>query len=496
MTTSGDVNITIVDGGGAVAVVPSERVQLVMGCSSSGTAAQIVATSNPNTLKDNLGYGPLVEAAALACLAGATVLAMKTTTATPGSATAVQFTGSGGSVITVSGTPYDDYFVEFLVVTGGTRGTAGITFQLSLDAGRNFGPVLALGTATTYAIPNTGITLNFAAGTLVAGDTAKFKCTAPAWDTAGVLACLQAFQASQYGAQGVGSMHLVGPCSGASASTLQTYLENLATGFIYNRLIVGARDAAAPAAWTGSSAESESTWIASLATDFSTVSARRICANGGHYNMPSAYANPVAGAPRYRRSLAFALAARQVRIPPQRHAGRVKDGSLAEIVIDAVNDPADSFVYHDERINSGLDAARFSSARTRVGLPGFYSVNPNLMSPAGSQFSMLPFGNVIDIASDIAHTTGQQEINDDVRITASGTIDENDALHIEAAVDEQLDAQMTAAFMVSDAWMTLDRNWNVRATNKIKGTISVIPRGYVLEFDIDIMFALPNQAGG
>ena len=49
---------------------------------------------------------------------------------------------------------FDDYFVVFKTIVGGTRGVAGVLFQVSLDAGRNFGPQIPLGTAVTYAIPN------------------------------------------------------------------------------------------------------------------------------------------------------------------------------------------------------------------------------------------------------------------------------------------------------------------------------------------------------
>ena len=494
---TGDVQITIADGGSAVAVVPQAQVQLVIGCSSIGTVAAPVATSNPNTLASTFGFGPLPEAAALACQAGATVIAMRCTSNTAGAQSAVQSAGkTGTSAITTTGNANDDYYIKFLCVAGGTIGTTGITFQISLDAGRNYGPVLALGTANTYLIPNTGVTLAFAAGTLIADDYVLVQCTAPLWNTAGIQACLNAFQASQYGVQGVGSIHIVGPMSGANASTLEGYLDTLATGNIFDRAIVNTRDANAPNAWTGTTTESDTTWVNSVALDYSTVSARRVCANAGHYNMPSAFSNPAAGSPRFRRPLAWALAAREVTIPPQRHAGRVRDGNLSQIVIDAINDPQDGFVYHDERILAGLDAARFSSARTRIRQPGFFIVNPKLMSPLGSQFTFLPHGNVIASASDIAYDRGQVEVNDDVRQNPNGTIYESDAKDLETVINNALAAQMVNARMVSSAKFVVDRTWNVGATNKVQGVLSVLPRPYVLEVDITIAFQLPQQAGG
>lgn len=493
MGANGQVNITVADSGAAAAQVPGSKTILVMGPSSSGTPTQIVATQNPNTVLSNYGYGPMSELAAMLAQAGATVLAMKTPTNTPGSQKPVQFIGSGTSVITTTGTAWDDYFVKFVVVNPGTIGTAGITFQLSLDAGRNFGPTLTLGTANTYAIPNTGITLAFAAGTLVANDAAQFQCIAPTSTDAAYQACLTAFQASQYAVAGVGNQIASGPMSGADASTLETYLDALADGFVYNRLMINARDAAAPQAWTGSSSESESVWMAALALDYSAVSARRICASAGFYNMPSPFANPAAGSPRYRRPLSWALACRQVLIPPQRHAGEVRDGALPQIVLDPTNDPRDGFVYHDERMTPGLDDARFTSALTRVGKPGVFIRNPNLMSPPGSQFTLLPLGLVMDIACDVVNQVGQDELGADVRLNNNGTIFEAEAESVEDSFDEQLAAQVVNPFMVSSASAVIDRSWNVEDTNKVKVTVSMGPRGYVLEVDATIQFIQLGQ---
>lgn len=573
MALTGDVQFTILDGGSVV--VPGSSVQVVVGTASSGTVAQVVATQNPQTLISNFGYGPLVEAATLACLAGGTVLALRATSAAAGSvangttgsitsassanpsvitttaphnlasgqivtisgvtvntvvngtwvitvlsattfsvpvagsgsgsggtwtATGATYTGTGTSAITVTGTPNDDYFVQLLVVTGGTISTAGITFQVSLDAGRSYGPVLALGTATTYVIPQTGITLNFAAGTLVAADIFRCQTFAPMWNTAGVQACFNALQASQYAAVGWGSMHIAGGSTlggvpGADATTLQSYLDTLGNGYVFTRAMLSARDAKAPASF-GGAVETETTWTTAVTTDYSATSARRICACAGHYNIPSGVPNPTVGAPRYRRPLAWALAARQVQIPPQRHAGRVRDGSLTQISIDPTNDPKDGFIYHDERINLGFDAARFTSARSRIGLPGLYIFNPNLMAPLGSVFSLLPLGNVMDLACNLVHQVGQQIIDADVRLNPNGTIFENEARAIESALLGAIQDQMISKSMISSATVTVDRTTNISTTSTVNINVSIVARGYVLQENVTIGFVNALQAGG
>lgn len=515
MPSGGNLNITIADGGSASIIVPGSSVQLVIGCSSSGTVGQIVATRNPATLLSSFGQGPMPEAAALTCLAGGTVIAIKTATAAVGTTSSVTTTGGGTSVITVTGTPVDTYYVKVLFLTGGVIGTAGITFQISLDAGRNYGPVLSLGTAATYAVGSTGVTLNFSlsgTGTILANQTITFGTTEPTWNTAGILAALNAFQASQYAIAGVGSTHIVGAMTGANASTVQGYLDTLATGYVYTRAFVSARDAS-PAAAYGGTGETEAVWMAALQTDYSATAARRLCPGAAYWNMPTAFPNPAStGAPALRRPIAWAAAARQVVVPPQRHIGRVKDGSVSQIVVNPLLDPTDGFIYHDERINPGLDyliagtGGRFMSTMTRTGLPGVYITNPLSAAPLGSDFFLMPLGSVMDIFATIIHTVGQQSIDDDVRLNANGTIYENDARAIEAILANSVNATMFAQKMISQpvqggptaaasgASIIVDRTNNVKSTSNVNLTGQIISRGYVLTITATLGFQNPNAA--
>src|SRR5580658_1296047 len=179
MGSNGYSEVLLVDNGGAAITVPSTNIQVVMGVSSTGTVGTITATKSPATLASTFGWGPLPEAASLTCLAGGTVLAIPLTHSTAGATSAVttsQGTGgsTGSSITTVTGAPYDTYFVEVLYTTGGTIGTGPIGFQISLDAGRTYSPTIQITTATTYLIPGTNMTLAFAAGTKVAGNYDSF----------------------------------------------------------------------------------------------------------------------------------------------------------------------------------------------------------------------------------------------------------------------------------------------------------------------------------
>ncbi len=413
----------------------------------------------------------------------------------------IVFSGTGTSTptVTLNGTVgcFDDYYVQFKCTLGGTIGTGPISFQLSLDAGRNFGPIISLGTATTYAIPNTGITLDFGSGTLVTNDTISFQTTAPSWSTGGVQTAMTTFQNSPYAIGGVGSMLLVGPCTGPNASTIEGYLDTLATGYIYNRLMVNAVDATAPQAWTGSptAAQTDSAWVSALQTNWSAVSAKRICASAGFYNMTTVYPTASCGTPNYRRPLSWALACRQVIIPIQRHAGRVKLGPLPQIVVNPTLDPLDGFNYHNDGSGGPLDTSRFCSARTRIGKGlGYFISNPNLMAPAGSVFTLLPLGDVMDEACDIVHQVNQDQIDDDLRTNKNGTIYVADALTLQNDTEDALQNLMGSAFSAPPD-VSVDQTANIALTKSVPFTVTLYQRTYVLQETVAIGFANYNNPG-
>lgn len=490
MAATGNVELTILDGGAGVVNVPATTVQVVIGTCSGGTANAIVASRNANTLATAVGYGPSVDAAAMAIAAGATVLHIKATSSSAGVASAVVAFATGTSVVTVSGAPYDAYLVKMVVVVGGTIGTTGIQIKISLDAGRTYGPNISIGTATSYAITGTNLTLAFAAGTMVAAEYVTFGCTEPLPATAGVSAALTALQASPYAVTGWGSMHIGGVWTGANATTIQGYLTTLETARIYTRAIITARDNALPTAY-GGAGETDAVWAAAVALDYSAVASKRICACAGFYNMPSAYPVAAAGAPILRRPLSFALAARQVTIPAQRLASRVRDGSLQQIVIDPTNDPSDGFNYHDEANAPALDVARFTAARKRDGRPGFYISNPFLMSTTGSVFNLLPKGAVMDIGCTLFQQLAVDNVNDDIPLNTNGTIDEIAAQGIETTIRNAMNEQMLSTGMLSSPGVVIavDRTNNVRTTEHVNIAATLYGKGYVRQINATIGFA-------
>lgn len=500
MSLTGDVEIQIIDGGGTVVSVPANSVQVVIGASSAGNPAQVYASRDPEALKNAVGTGPGPEAAALAIAAGATVLFMKGATDTPGACSSVN--GSiGSSTVTITGTPLDAYLIKVKPVRAGTIGTNGVRIKISLDAGRTYGPEIALGTANTYAIAGTGLTLHFGAGNVNVGDNSFVTagCTEPLMSTTSVSDCLVALEASPYSVTGWGSMHITGPWSGADAATIQTYLDTMVASKTWTRTIITQRDADLPTIY-GGTGEDEATWTSLIITDVDALSAKRICMCAGHYNIPSQYVVAAAGKPRYRRPGAWALCARQVRFGgqirggPQTHAGRVSDGALAEIIVDPTNDPSDGFIYHDELTSPSLTDARYCAFTRRKGKPGFFVRDPLLMSPSGSSFKLLPHGLVMDIGCSLEHQVMEENVNADVRTNDDGTIDEIAAQHIEEVMRAALRDNMLAKNMISGFTFSIDRTNNVLATSQVNYSSELRARAYVLQINGTIQFG--NAVGG
>lgn len=517
---AGRVTVVVLDNGATSVQVPNGNTQLVIGCCGGGVVGIPFASTSPSNILTTFDYGPLTEAMGLVAAVGGVPIGVKATTTTPGAASAVVATAgnTGTSVMTVTGTPKDNYFVIVTCTTAGTIATGPVGITVSLDAGRTKSPPIAMGTATTYAVPNTGVTLNFTSAAIGLGDTYTFGTTEPAWNAAGIQSAITAFLSSQYGKLGVGSIHIVGGSTilngtvGATGSDMVSiggYLQTARTNqFVFTRAYISARDTKVPVPY-GGAAETDAAWQTAINTDFTgqslnadTTGRTSVCA--AYWNMQSQFVNGMGVAPRFRRSVAYAAAQRQVQIPPQRMPSRVKDGALAPIVISPA-DKSDGFNYHDESITPGLDTTtggsggHFSTTTTIQGKSGVYLQHANLFSPTGSVYGFMPQGLVIDIACSIAYQVGVTEIDNDVRLTPSGSMDPRDATTISNSITSAIANNMTMAGMLTSSpanpkgcTAVVDQQANVQATGNVPITVLVNGKGYILTETIGVGFQPPT----
>lgn len=463
-----EATLTIKDG--ALGLVPQDTsgIQALIGTSSSGTANVVASYGDVQTLRDDLGTGPLVEAAALVLSqGGGPVVVVKATGGTAGSNGSVTHTGTGTSVMTVSGTPLDTYLFKVLIKTAAAAVTSGLgTFVYSLDNGTTYSDEIALPTAGTYLVPNTGLTLTFAAGTLVADDTYTFTSTGPAYTLTNLNTALTALLAAS---QTWFMVHAVGVPADASASAavfsaLDTALIAAESSFRYAFACMQAADDT----------------DANLISAFSALSSTRVGVCAGFAYIVS----PLSGM-QYKRGASWAIAARASRVSPATDLGEVAQGALTGV----------ASLLRDERITPGLDANRFSTLRTHVGEPGFFITNARIMSSPTSDFRYWQHRRVMDIASTTVRSGQLQYLNSSVRIDAeTGLINENDARAIEKNIEAKMRATVTQPGYASDCSVTVDRTVNMLTTETLKIKYRVVPLGYAKTIQGEIGFANPLLA--
>jgi len=163
--------------------------------------------------------------------------------ATPGVVGREDASGNSGTSVVSLAEGADGTLTEhdgvLTVITGGTIGTDQIVLGLSLDGGLSTRRV-RLGTASSYVVPYVGLTISFAPGTLVAGDTIyTWHATGPRSDATGWAAAFAALTAAQYQCRSVLLIGDVETGTEAQAFTdlLNTY-ETAAQRFVVGRASV------------------------------------------------------------------------------------------------------------------------------------------------------------------------------------------------------------------------------------------------------------------
>lgn len=471
------VQITELDGALGVLPPSAGKLYAVVGPSSGGPLNAPATYARVKDLIATFGVGPLVEAAAHYIERyGRPVLVVRTATTTAGAASAVAEGGTGTSVVTLTGTPTDDAEILFQALTGGTVGTAGITFRWSVDGGRTWSPTTALGTANSFPIPGSGVALAFAAGTVVAGDTASATTTAPAPNATDLGAAFDALAAS---AASWDLVHVAAPIDGALFDALELRLSALFSSGKERAWIGNAR--------IPTPGETEAAYLTALTAAFGARASvfGDLCA--GACKLTSS----VTGR-KVRRPASFAIAAREASLAEHINSADINLGPLVGVSIRDVNGNPDE---HDESVNPGLDDARFTVLRTWEGLGGVYINRPRLFSPAGSDFQLLPHRRVINLAHAALRSYFQRRLNRPVRVSrATGYILEDEAVEIEAGARAVLRAVLLAAPKASDILFTLSRTDNLLSTRTLTGDARVIPLGYPEWVNLSIGFYNPALA--
>lgn len=465
-----EATLSVRDGGLGLADANDNGVPGLIGACSSGAANTVYTFSDPQTLKDTLGGGPLVELAAhVLAVAGGPVTCVKAPSSTAGAAGAVTPTKTGTATLAVTGAALDAYDVRVVVLQGGPTLVAGTaTFRYSLDGGRTWSPEIAVPTSGVYAIPGTGLTLTwtYVSGTaFVATDVWAFTSTAPSYTLSEALTALAALFADT--TVDVFLVHFAGAAaSAADAATMfvavEAAMQAASTGnFRYARALI----------------ETPTDTDANLKAAFAAVAGTRTIAAAG-----GAYLTSQLSGVAYLRSAGWVGTATAAAFEPHEDLGKTRNGPRPGVLSLA----------RDEYKTPGLDAAGFLTLRTHVRKPGAYVTNGRIKSAPGSDYKYLQYGRVVDIACNAIRLGQLDFLNESVRVSkATGFLLEADARNIEQNIGERVRTAVTRPGYASSVETTVDRNNNVLSTQKLVMRYRIVPLAYAKTIDGEVSLTNP-----
>lgn len=444
--------------------------------SQSGTLNQVATFAKKSAAASVFGTGPLAEYAAhVLDVVGKQVVLLRADAATAGSYGTPVYTGAGTSVVTpdvATVKPLDDFEVLIEFLKAGTIGVAGITYRWSLDDGETNSAEIALGTATSFTIANTGVKIALAAGTILAGQTMRVRAFGPQLDNSNLAAALEALRISRAVFEGI---LVAGESTPTMVSTLQTWITAREAEGRWYHGYVNARYREA--------GETDAEYDDDLSAAYASVATDSICvgADGGY--VPSS----LPSGRRYIRPVALGLAARAMASDPKVMPSKVSDGPLDGWTI---NDERDNPIFHDENVAPGLSDHRFTTFRSIDGETGVYINLPLLFSAEGSDYVYLPHVRCMNIACDLTAQVLRKKLSSDQRKNAQGTILEEDAQRIERSVQTPLDGQLKRPARVSDTGFNLSRDDDAssNAGVTLTGEVWIQPLIYVTDFDIEAKF--------
>lgn len=464
---------------GALGVLPPSSGDLlaVLGVSSSGPVGLPATYGRVPQLVADFGTGPLVEAAARHIeTTGNPVVVVRTgqtTVATMGTIDDDGVAGTSAVTATSGAAPLDDYEVVVEIVNGGTRGTTGITYRTSLDGGRTWSPITALGTGIVLAIPGSGVSFDLAAGTLVAGDTWSCRTTAAAPNATELGAAIDALRVT---AVRWGLLHIATPIDATLFDAVETAFAALAPAGKFRAWVASVR--------TPNVGETEAQYLAAMSTAFASKSTRfgELCA--GAAKVTSSVSRRT-----FRRPVSFVVASREAAVAEHINIADLNLGALVGVSIRDANGNPDE---HDESINPGLDDARFTTLRTWEGRSGVFVTRPRIFSSEGSDFDIMPKRRVMNLARRATRSYLELRLNQPIQVDReTGFILEEEALEIEAGGRAALAAVLSGAPKASAWSFVVSRTDNLLSTKTLTATTRVVPLAYVEFIEESIGFTNP-----
>jgi hypothetical protein len=180
-------------------------------------------------------------------------------------------------------------------------------------------------------------------------------------------------------------------------------------------------------------------------------------------------------------------------IDVQRNIGRVKDGDLGI---------ANAYLTGQVTTIESLSAAAqdavhdkgFIFARKFASKSGYFFNDDPAAVAITDDYSSIARGRVIDKAIVITNQVYTEEINDDLDTDDNGRIDAGVIKDYQSKIKSAIDENMTLKGNVSRVTPTIDPTQNVLSTNKVKVKLSIRPKFYSKDIEVELGFENPANA--
>lgn len=471
---------TIKDGALGLAANNGTDQHIAIGVSSSGTMNELQWHTDPETVKSVYGTGPLVDKVCYHLDAVGGVVGVQrinsSAAGTIGAATVVRG-GAGDSTATAtsSGAPLDAYQIKAKITRQGTNLAANTAaFIYSLDDGDTWSAEVAMPTSGIYAFPGTGVTFTWVNGagpiSFKVDDVFSATAVAPGYSATDVNNALDALRTGAAATARFRLIHLVGQAANAAGSAtiaaavaakMTTEMNNYRYTYI----------------WIEAADDTD----ANLITAFASFVSDRV-------NVVAGFCELVGNNKIMKRHVAWPLCARRMAQTPQRDLARTANGADGGAL------PGVRKLYRDEYVTPGLDDARFSTARTWPGEPGFFAGGGRLMYAPGSDYQKLQYRELMDIACTENYRALFPYMNDDDAVDVdleTGLIEEESARRVEKKVDALLAIALTEKRWVTSVSSTIKRDESIISTSTLKTKVRIVPKAYVGNIETEIGFSNP-----
>ncbi|ALA68832.1 hypothetical protein GT50_00545 [Geobacillus stearothermophilus 10] len=443
-----DAKVVIQDGGLGASRDAAGGVHLKIGVCTLGVPNRIYRVSDPSKVVSTFGTGELVSALLDSMQIGARdIIVVPAAASIAGTIGDVEHTGTGGRVLTVTGTPNNRYVVIVKITKSG--GVNEAQYQLSLD-GNTFGPVRTIPSTGTIDLQGTGLTLQFTSPSppttdnFVEGDEYRFETTAPKMNNQDFLNAMNVVKNNSLDYEFI---HVVGESDLALWAMCASDAEVLEENHKPIHFICEAR--------RPDDGETIDEWVQSLITARQSFVSDRVTVVAPLVKVAS-----LDGSQRWS-NLAGVYAGILARARVSESPGKVMSFPLSNVT--ALMEGMDN-----SHIKA-LDDAGYVTARTFEGLPGFYITNGRMMAAPGSDFEFVEVRRTVDKAARLVRQASVRYVQSEA--------DEEGLENLLANLAAPLTGQMMSpgAPEISDFTLSIPEGQDVFSTRSIEIDLAIVP---------------------